>query len=662
MKHSLNRRDFLAMGLAAGSIASLGQGCGMVHRNSGKKETRRKMIILGFDGMDPGIVESMMGEGKLPSFSKLRKEGAFRTLRTSLPPQSPVAWSNFITGMDPGGHGIYDFIHRTPADYIPFLSTSRVQESKLSVRLGNYVFPISGGKAELLRGGRAFWQILEDYDVPATIVQIPSNFPPAPTSQRTLSGMGTPDIQGTYGIFSFYTTQKLELEPDIGGGKITSVRLDNNCFKSVLEGPANSFRKSGVLTQIPFQVFVDPVSPVAKIQIQDHEFILKQGEWSEWKRVSFPLIPTQSVAGICQFYLKQVRPDFQLYISPVNIDPAAPALPISTPPEYSGELAKHLGPFFTKGLPADTKALDHGALDYEEFLAQDESVLKESLELFEYELKRFESGVWFHYFSSSDQRQHMFLRLADKTDPHYDSALGEKFGSAVEHVYQQMDEVLARAMAKVDRDTVLMVMSDHGFAPFRRSFNLNTWLLQNGYHQVSDPSLQESAEYFSNTDWSGTRAYALGINGLYLNMNGREGMGIVNPGGESEALVREIAAKLETIVDPLTGLKPVSRAYPARQMYHGPFADQAPDIIVGYSRGYRASWATPLGRMPKEILEDNKNKWGADHCMDPELIPGILFVNREIRAEKPALFDLTATILDAFNVEKPPGMIGRSIL
>jgi predicted AlkP superfamily phosphohydrolase/phosphomutase len=564
--------------------------------------------------------------------------------------------------MDPGGHGIFDFVHRNPADYIPYLSTSRVQESRLSLRLGSYVFPLSGGKAELLRKGKAFWQILEEYGVPATIVQIPSNFPPAPTSQRTLSGMGTPDIQGTYGIFNFYTTRRLEMEPDIGGGKINVVQLVNNRFQSSLEGPANSFRKGGAPSVIPFEVFVDPVNPVAKFRIQDQEFILKENEWSEWKHLSFPLIPTQSVPGICHFYLKQVRPEFKLYISPVNIDPASPALPISTPPEYSVELASRLGPFFTKGLPSDTKALDHGALDEAEFLKQDESVLQESLELFEYELKRFESGLWFHYFSSTDQRQHMFLRLADKTDPAYDSALAAKFGNAVEHVYQQMDEILARVMTKVDRETVLMVMSDHGFAPFRRSFNLNTWLLQNGYMQITDPALQESAEYFSNTDWSGTKAYALGINGLYLNISGREGEGIVDPGVESDVLVREIAGKLQDVVDPLTGEKPISKAYSARQMYHGPFTDQAPDIIVGYSRGYRASWATPLGKMPKEILEDNKNKWGADHCMDPELIPGILLMNRSIRAEKPALYDLTATILSAFDVEKPPGMIGQNIL
>jgi predicted AlkP superfamily phosphohydrolase/phosphomutase len=659
--NSLTRRDLLKLGLAAGSLAPLIGGCKSIMRNAGNRQTRRKIIILGFDGMDPGILESLMNQGKLPSFRKLRSEGDFRRLRTSLPPQSPVAWSNFITGMDPGGHGIFDFIHRTPEDYTPYLSTSRASESHWTASIGDYVLPITSGKMELLRKGRAFWQILEDHDIPATIVQIPSNFPPAETSQRTLSGMGTPDILGTYGIFNFYTTRQLDLAADIGGGKINRVQISDNVIETELEGPPNSFRKSKAPSVIPFRVYLDPVKAVAKIQIQDHELLMNEGEWSGWKRVRFPLIPTQSVQGICQFYLKEVRPEFQLYVSPVNIDPASPALPISTPASYSKELERNIGPFFTKGLPADTKALDHGVLDDREFLALDETVLEESRKLFEYELGRFESGLWFHYFSSTDQRQHMFLSPLDKTDPLYDPDKAARCGNVVEHVYDEMDRILQRTLSKVDSDTLLMVMSDHGFMPFRWSFNLNTWLLQNGYMRLKDPAAQESSEFFSNTDWSGTRAYALGLNGLYVNVKGREGQGIVEPAAEKESLIGELARKLEAIIDPATGGRVITRAYIARQVYHGPMVDQAPDIIVGYNKGYRASWATPLGRAPKDIFENNDSKWGADHCMDPELLPGIFLANRKIKAADPTLCDLTAAVLGAFDIERPPEMIGKDI-
>jgi predicted AlkP superfamily phosphohydrolase/phosphomutase len=656
-----SRRDFLKASLAAGSLAQLNQSCRPVMRNAAGRQTGRKVIILGFDGMDPAILKSYMDDGKLPTFRKLAAEGDFRRLRTSLPPQSPVAWSNFITGMNPGGHGIFDFIHRIPEDYTPYLSTSRVAGGR-TLSIGNYVLPISSGEVELLRKGKAFWQILEEHGIPASVVQIPANFPPAGTSQRTLAGMGTPDILGTYGEFSYFTTQSVELKRDIGGGRIYLVHVTDNTVRAELEGPPNEFRKEKPVSRVPFLVVVDPANPVAKVVLPDQEFILKEGEWSEWKRVSFPFIPTQSVPGICRFYLKQIRPDFKLYVCPVNIDPARPVLPISTPAGYSAELEKSIGPFFTKGLPADTKALQHGVLDYAEFLAQDESILQESQALFEHELSRLESGLWFHYFSSTDQRQHMCLHLTDTKHPLYDSGLAARFGNAIEHVYEQMDRVLSRVLTKVDDRTLLIVMSDHGFMFFRRSFNLNTWLAANGYMQIVDPAKQEEAEFLSNTDWERTRAYALGLNGLYINERGREGRGIVEPGPQKDALIREIASKLESVVDPATGERAISKAYVARDYYSGSLVDQAPDIIVGYNKSYRASWATPLGRVPKQLFEDNLDRWGADHCMDPESLPGILLTNRKTGAQQPSLCDLTATILDVFGIQKPPEMIGNSIL
>jgi len=655
------RRDFIRLGLAAGSFAAMSRSLPVV-RAAGGRDTGRKVIVLGFDGMDPGIVESMMAQGKLPAFSRLANQGDFRRLQTSLPAQSPVAWSNFITGMDPGGHGIFDFIHRDPKTYFPYLSTSRVEGAKKTISIGDFVLPVSKGEIELLRKGKAFWQILEEHDIPATVVQIPSNFPPAATKQRTLSGMGTPDVLGTYGIFNFYTTQATELKPDIGGGKINLVRVVDNVVEAAIPGPRNSFKKQREYPSVPFKVFLDPSNPVAKIVVDGQEFLLKEKEWSGWKHIRFPMIPTQSVPGICTFYLKQLRPEFKLYVSPVNIDPASPVLPISTPAGYSKELEAAIGPFFTKGLPADTMAVDHGVLTGEEFIGQDEAVLKESIELFEYELKRFEGGLWFHYFSCTDQRQHMFLGQMDKKHPHYDPSRAARAAEVIETIYADMDRILARAMEKAPPDTTLMVMSDHGFTSYRRSFNLNTWLLDNGYLRLLNPYNQEEGEYHSNTDWSLTRAYALGINGLYLNLKGREGKGIVEPGAPKEALIRELVSKLQSVVDPSTGEKAISTAFIASEVYHGPMVSEAPDILVGYNRGYRASWATPLGRMPKGIFEDNTQEWGADHCMDPAFIPGILLMNRKIKAENPALYDLTATILKLFDIETPPEMVGRNIL
>ena len=656
---NFKRRDFLKLGLSAGTILALGKSGELVTKVFGKSQTPVKVIILGFDGMDPKVTDTLLEQGKLPNFQKLRSLGGYRRLRTSIPPQSPVAWSNFITGMNPGGHAIFDFIHRDPSNYIPYLSTSIVEGSKKTFSIGDYVVPLSGGRIELLRKGKAFWQILEEHDIPATIFKIPSNFPPAETGQRTLSGMGTPDILGSYGIFSFYTTEAKEMKPDIGGGQIYMVRVVDNKVEAKLRGPKNSFKKKSPTAMIDFKAFIDPQNPVAKIVIQDNEFILKEKEWSGWVRVSFKMIPTQSVSGICKFYLKQVRPHFKLYISAINIDPAAPALPISTPESYAKELEEKFGPFYTKGLPADTNALDHGVFDDDEFLEQDESVLRESLDMFEYELNRFDSGLLFYYISNADQRQHMFWRAIDDQHPARDP-LVDKYRNVIENTYIALDRILARTMEKVDKDTAIIVMSDHGFNSYRRSFNLNTWLKENGYMRLIDPRRQDEFEFFLNTDWSRTKAYALGLNGLYINLKGREGKGIVDP-SEKEALVREIAQKLERVIDPLTGDKAIKKVYIASEVYQGPYVNEAPEMLVGYNYGYRASWATPLGRLPYELFEDNKEKWSGDHCMDTDLIPGVLFANRKIAKDYPALYDLTASILKLFGIEKPKEMVGENI-
>lgn len=657
----INRRDFIKLGLSSGALLALGSGSDLVTRTLGKKDSQKKVIILGLDGMDPHLLQVWMRQGKLPSFQKLLNQGDFRRLRTSIPPQSPVAWSNFITGMNPGGHGIFDFVHRDPEAYMPEFSGAEIKESGKTIRIGNLILPLSGGEVKLSRKGRAFWQILEDYDIPSTVFKMPGNYPPAPTKQRTISGLGTPDLVGSLNHFNYYTTEFTELKEDIGGGEIHEVYVAENRVKTSLPGPTNTFKTDRPESSIDLTVYIDPVNPVAKIVIQDHEFILKQGEWSEWKRIHFRMIPTQSVSGICMFYLKQVRPEFKLYISPINIDPGAAALPISTPKSYSEELEKRFGPFFTKGLPADTKALDNNILDDGEFLQLDDFIMSERQEMFEYELDRFDSGLLFYYVSSTDQRQHMFWRHIDKNHPRHDPDEAKKYGNTIENIYREADRMLARALDKTDKDTVLIVMSDHGFSPFRRSFNPNTWLLENGYHALINRWRQGHEDLFMNTDWSKTKAYAYGLNGLYINQKGREGEGTVNPGTEKEALVREIIQRLESFQDSQTGERPVLRAFAAQDVYQGAHQDKAPDIIIGYNQGYRVSWSSPLGRIPREILEDNTEKWSGDHCMAPEVIPGILLTNQKINIDSPALYDLTPTILKIFGIDKPEEMIGKPI-
>jgi predicted AlkP superfamily phosphohydrolase/phosphomutase len=658
----MNRRHFIKTAAGASALLALNGKPGLLARTAGSRAARKKILILGFDGMDPVLTELWMKDGKLPAFRKLAEQGGFRPLGTSIPPQSPVAWSNFIAGTNPGGHGIFDFMSRDLKSYIPTFSASLSEGAAKTVRIGNLVLPLKGGTIRNLRRGSAFWQVLEEHGIPSTIYKMPANYPPSATNQRTLSGMGTPDILGTYGVCNYYTTALQSVNEDIGGAAVHEVYIIGDRVDAKLPGPVNTFKKDQPESFIDFRIYVDPQNAVAKIVLPDQEFILKEKEWSGWKSVRFGLIPTQSVAGICMFYLKEVRPQLKLYVSPINIDPAAPALPISTPPSYTEELAGRFGPFFTKGLPADTSALVNHLLDEEEFLAQDEMILEESRAMLDFELGRFDGGLLFYYISSTDQRQHMFWRLMDEKHPAYDRTLAGKFGGTIERTYRQADEILAQSLARIDKDTVVLVMSDHGFRPFYRGFNLNTWLRDNGYHRfLNEFKKEELGMGFPSTDWSKTKAYGIGLNGLYVNERGREADGIVARGGEKEVLVRELAAKLEGYRDPQTGDPVVQKAYVAKDVYTGPYVDEAPDIILGFAPGYRISWKSPTGRTPAQVMESNTAKWSGDHMGASEILPGIVLTNGPLKAEAPALADLTATIMDVFGVDKPKDYIGTSI-
>ncbi|GJM15470.1 MAG: hypothetical protein DHS20C13_07970 [Thermodesulfobacteriota bacterium] len=637
------------------SLLSCSENKGISKNN--KSQTNQKLIVIGFDGMDYKLLKNLMSEGKLPTFKKLSEEGDFKPLGTSIPPQSPVAWSNFITGMNPGGHGIFDFIHRDPETMFPYLSTSKIEQAQKTVTIGKWVIPLSSGEVKLLRQGKAFWEYLTDDGIQTTIFRVPANFPTTTnTEANQISGMGTPDIQGTYGTFSYFTDKPPEEYSDISGGEIFPVRARNNVVTAKLPGPLNTFKKNAPESKVKFKVFIDPDNPVAKIVVQDNEIILQEGEWSDWVKIKYSLVPLlQSTTGIVRFYIKELHPDFKMYVSPVNIDPSAPALPISTPDEYAEELANEIGLFYTQGIPEDTKALSEEVLTDNEFLEQTNLVMDEEMKMLEYELERFQSGMLFFYIGRVDQLSHMFWRTMDPKHPAYDSAT--ELRQVIENAYIEMDGILAQVLEKVDDNTTIIVLSDHGFAPFYRAFNLNTWLSKEGYITLTN---DEEGEFFQNVDWSSTQAYGVGFNGLYINLKYREREGIIDSSNREE-LLDEISEKLLKIRDPKNGEQVISRVYRADEVYSGPNLKDAPDLIVGYNAGYRASWETVLGSFPKEVLRDNTEKWSGDHLMEAQLVPGIVLSNKKIPSESPALYDIAPTILSEFGIPRQEGMIGNSI-
>lgn len=621
-----------------------------------------RVIVLGMDGMEPSLVRQFIEEGLMPNFDRLiRSSGShFGYLRTTMPPQSPVAWSSFITGTGPGGHGIYDFIHRDPSFLTPYLSTSRSFDSAHSLSLGSINIPLSSGRVELMRYGKPFWSKLEENDISSTIYQIPANFPVLESPTRAISGMGTPDMIGTYGTFTFYTEGSLNAS-DPSGATIVQIRPILHEVKAPLNGPKNPFRTDHAESALEVTFTRDPKDPLLKINVQGQTLLLKQGEWSEWVPLQFEYIPhVVSVNGMVRFYVKEVHPRLKVYCSPVNVDPLDPCLPISSP-NFSQEVAENIGRFYTQGLPADTKALSMKILDDEEYFSQAKLVLEESMKGLDYSLKKLDEGLLFFYFSSVDQSSHMLMRAMDPNHPQYNPNASPEIKNAIRYLYKRMDDALGETMRKVDDRTLLMAISDHGFTTFYKEFHLSTWLVQQGFMVLTHPEKMEQSNYFDYVDWEKTKAYAIGFNGIYLNRSGREKQGIVSE-EEGDAIVNSIIAKLSEVRDPENGQNVISQAYAAKKLYSGPFAHLAPDVLVGYSKGYRISDEAALGKFKRNLLNIRGNKWSADHCIDEAVVPGMLLMNRECGVENPAIWDMAPTILKAFGVEPYPEMSQRSIL
>jgi predicted AlkP superfamily phosphohydrolase/phosphomutase len=668
----LSRREFLKQSTLA--TAALATGFGLNSTYAAKRKTisaRKRVIVIGIDGMDPRLSERMMNAGKLPNFDKLRKQGGYSVLGTSIPPQSPVAWANFINGAGPGSHGIFDFIHRHPEKQCaPFFAMAEtisgegyweVGDHKL--QLDFWPFNHQPPATILKRQGVPFWDYLDEAGIYSTFYDLPSNYPPSQSKHRyhrCLAGMGTPDLLGTYGTYQHFAEDGPYRPKEEGGGRRSRIVFDNETASVKLIGPHNTFLQKPRPTTIEFFVHRDKEAQAAVIEIQNHKLLLHEGQWSDWIELDFELstptlIPNEHVSGICRFYLQEVNPTFRLYVSPINSNPSDSALQITEPKKFIREISNRLGLFYTTGFQEDHKALSNNVFTEAEYAAQADIVLEERLNLLNYALEDYDDGLLFFYFSSTDLQAHMFWWDSDEKHPTRSAKDAQEYFKRLQAVYQKLDSVVGDILRRYGDKATIIVMSDHGFANFKRQFNLNSWLRENGYIQPYD-----STSIMSDVDWSYTEAYGLGINSLYLNLRGRERDGIVEPGQEREAIIRELIEKLEAVRD-FNGRRVIRQVHRTDKAYSGAATDLAPDLIIGYRRDYRASWETCLGNMTEAILLDNDSAWSADHCADASEVPGVLFSNRPIAAENPELTDLAPSILVEFGLKVPPSMEGKNI-
>jgi predicted AlkP superfamily phosphohydrolase/phosphomutase len=563
--------------------------------------------------------------------------------------------------MDSGGHGIFDFVHRDPDTLIPITSMLHVEEGGFALKVGRYQFPLSGGSVELTRRGRAFWEVLENHGVESSIFRMPVNFPPIGKATRELSGMGTTDLKGVSGEFSFYTSRRFAFRgQEVDSGEVYEVDVVDDTVNAELYGPDNPFLLPDDSGQsepaaAPFTVYIDSEDPVVKLVVGDEERVLRQGDWSDWIPVDFDLIPTQSLNGMARFYVKSVRPDFELYVSPIDFDPEAPVAPISHPDDFAAELAGATGRFYTEEMPEDAKARLAGVFDFDEYLTQAKIAGDEYIKQYYYALDNYQNGFLFYYFGNVDQVSHTMWHTRDPGHPAYVAERDAKYASVIDDLYIQFDQIIGYTLDHMSDDTILVVMSDHGFGSFRRTFDMNAWLKQNGYLTVIDEPFTGINDIgLLNVDWSQTKAYNTGLNGLYINLAGREAEGIVQA-EDRDAVIAEIRAAMLATVDPKTGARAITKVYSRDEVFSdGGARELGPDIVVGFAEGTRTLGRSAAGAvLGEEVFADNLEDWSGDHEWDHETVPGVWFSSRPLKREVVRLQDVAQAILAEFGIDEP---------
>ena len=625
-------------------------------RHAMKNAKVKRFVVLGLDGIDPDLVEKWMDEGHLPNFKILSESGGFHRLRTTFPAVSPVAWSSFMTGSNPGRHNIYDFLSRDKKTYLPELSSAYIGSAKKTIKLGKYTIPLGKPEIRLLRKSKPFWVVLGENGVTSSVLRVPITFPPEKFKGVSLSGMCVPDLRGTQGTFSFYSTRESTKVDE--GGVVLPLSKNGNGFTGELIGPPNSMVDGAPDMILPFKL-IPGKNGDQVLKLPDADIKLETGKFSDWVRLQFKPGLRISVNGIARFMVTETGENTSLYVTPINLDPERPAFPISHPPAYSMYLSKQFGPYANLGLAEDTWALNEGLIDDEHFITETNLILEEREKMFFDALDKTKTGAVVFVFDTTDRIQHMFYRYLVDDHPALDQYPESKHKDAILQLYKNADALLGRTMDKLGKKDALFVMSDHGFKPFIRGVNLNSWLHQNGYLALKPDA--KGGKWLTDVDWSKTSAYQVGLGGFYINLKGREAQGIVEP-EEADGLIAELIEKLSGLPDEEKDQIGINKVWAAKDIYTGPYVGNAPDLIVGYALGYRAGWDGTTGVITDKVFTDNKKAWSGDHCMDPRVIPGILFSNFKIKNDDPSIMDVAPTILEQLGIKPPGYMDGRSLM
>jgi predicted AlkP superfamily phosphohydrolase/phosphomutase len=622
-----------------------------------RRTPTRRVIILGLDGLDPDLAQRWMDEGHLPTFKRLAEQGSFHRLATSFPAMSPVAWSCFATGVDAAKHNIFDFLDRDLRTHMPILSSTDIRPPTRTLKIGRYEIPLNKPTLRLLRRSQTFWRLLGERYIPCHVLRVPITFPPEKVPNGVLlSAMCVPDLRGTQGSFTLFTTDR-ERAAALEGGTVIVLERQGHDLVGSIPGPPDPLTREHAVMKLPLRVKLGNAggSGSATLVLGKEQIPIRPGAFTDWITLTFRAGLGQKVRGIVRFRVMRAEPQFDLYMTAINLDPESPAMPISTPGFFAQYLARLNGPYATLGLAEDTWALNERVIDEEAFLDYAWQIHDEREKMWFNSLRKNRSGLNVVVFDATDRIQHSFFRYLVDDHPANRGKDTTRYKDVMLDLYRRSDDLLRRTLEFVDEKTVLFVLSDHGFKPFKRGVNLNNWFLEHGYMASQNGGV---GRYFDGVDWPKTRAYTFGLGGVYLNVKGRETDGAVAAGEEYRALKAELIEKLTGLRDPESGEIGITRVYDGAEVFHGPYRDKGPDLVVGFAPGYRVSWDGAVGAGGSAVFEDNTKSWSGDHCMDPLAVPGVLFSNRKLATGYPNLMDIGPTTLELFGVTRPAHVDG----
>jgi predicted AlkP superfamily phosphohydrolase/phosphomutase len=619
---------------------------------------RGRLVMLGFDGVDPRWLERWVKQGKLPTLAKLMAAHggrAYRPLGSTNPPQSPVAWTSFATGTLPGDHGIYDFIGRTmnPGSALPVMP--KIATTSFEVQ------PAGPPVARNLREGQAFWQLLGNADVRVVALHVPYSFPPDPMrSGRMLSGLGVPDLRETNSTFTYaasdLSAEQVRKPP--GGGVLARIERDGKRGRFELEGPSVP-GSTGERMRLP--VVLERAGEGLRATVAGQSVSLTPGNFSDWVELEFAHRETR-VKGICKLLTLSTPAELRVFVTPISIHPRQPYSPFSYPKAFAAQIADELASFYkTVGWDHDTSSLNAEVVDESVFLDDMNSIESQSRTMLLARLDQPDWDLLIWVSTGTDRVAHMFYRLTDPEHPRYDAALAARYGDAIEKEYARMDATVAVVLERLRPDDTLLILSDHGFHGYRRGLHVNQWLREQGWLVLKGGATVSDREFFLDVDWSKTRAYSLGTGQIYINRRGREPSGIVDDASAS-ALARTIRETLIALRDAeRAGAKVIDDVYLGSEVFQGARSAERPDLQIAFADPYRASWETALGAVPRSLFADNTKKWSGDHAAsDVKNTPGILISSRPL-AEGPSIIDLAPTAVAFFGQQPPKHYAGKSV-